>query len=442
MASHPASDARSLPRQLGQIRLFAQTLLDRFHTSLFGVPSLWVGAAILVAFVVIGAERSLGPDRLPDLFEITPDNARAILTTVATSTITAASVVFSLTLLAIQLAATSYSSRVLRTFLSDRHQQHVIGIVLGTFMYGLVTLFATRGVGDEGGPVAPAPLGLSAMVAVVLGLVAVLALLASISHTARGLRVSAVSQRLVDDVLELIERRHGNRSSSFDGDRALDERPVGSGLTIEARRGGWVQQISDEALGRAVHAHVGAPATVTVDVTAGDYVYPMTPIMTVWLPTAEVDGASEELAEDLRGAISVGSERTLHQDLRFGLSMLEDIALRALSPSVNDPNTARAVLPRLGEVVLDVLRRRPPATMQTVGEVTVVRMAEPSLADYLAVAFDQLRVASRDWPTVQVALAATVAEVQQHLDRDHAELTEARLAIADLALSLDRPLVR
>ncbi len=437
-------------RDGGRIGLIVRSIFDRYRSSMFGLPVLWLIGAMALSQAATAADRQLDPSHLPAFLDTTVDSARAILGAVSSGTISAASVVFSLTLVAVQLSTSVYSSRVLRTFLRDRFQQHMIGLVLATFLYSLLVLREVRGpLEDSGSAYIPR---ISVFVAVVLALAAVLALLASISHTAQSLRVSAVTRSLVSELRSLIDERfekpeEWSGSESADGGSdsptgsggeapsmsaqgpgiapariASGDRPrpwadvvdgLGMGVVLTSPESGWLQQISVEALRESVPDG----STLRLDAVVGSYVAAGSPILTLWPPPPADE--VERISDDLRGAFGIGAERTMHQDVAFGITMIEDVAVKALSPGVNDPNTAKAVIVQLGEVVLEILSRDLPPAVVDIDGCTLYRANEPTGVDYVDVAFNQIRHYSIGQPSVQLVMVRTLLDVADELRRRH-----------------------
>ncbi len=433
---------------------------------MFGLPSVWLVGSVLLWVVMRRVDEVLDPDTTPGVLATTVDSARALLGAVASGTIAAASVVFSLTLVAIQLSSNSYSSRVLRTFLRDRFQQNMMGVVLATFFYSLLVLRDVRGPLAKGGD-ANLP-SASVSLAVVLALAAILALLASISHTAQSVRVSHVSSSVRNDTRSVIIDRFGpprapvgprvprGRSpgstggpedgeqtlAPFDvqapgvtpsplvvavGDRTSAPEPPAdrARYVVDAAEGGWVQQLSVDAVIDAVRPD----ALVRLEVAVGTYVAEGGPLVTVWSGEDVGGDAPVEFVGPVRAAIKVGRERTMQEDVAFGLTMLEDIALRALSPGVNDPNTASAIIPQLGELILEILIRDLPPVRLTSGGVTIVRAAAPSYLDYLESAFGQIRRATETEPVVRLTMIRTLATIASELERREVAVPEAMVAL-------------
>ncbi|MEJ7801302.1 MAG: DUF2254 family protein, partial [Ilumatobacter sp.] len=125
----------------GRGLLLARSYIEKLRSNLFFVPVIWIVFAIGLSQLIKWIDvRTLESDQLPSFLDTTVESARAILVAISSGTIGAASVVFSLTLVAIQMSSSVYTSRVLRSFLRDRFQQHMIGLLLAAFTYSLLVL--------------------------------------------------------------------------------------------------------------------------------------------------------------------------------------------------------------------------------------------------------------------------------------------------------------
>ena len=418
-------------RDGGGLAIRVRALVDRFRTSLFGVPVLWIVATIVVSRLVIEWDSSVDPVSLPPIIVTTVDSARAILSAIASGTITAASVVFSLTLVAIQLSASAYSSRVLRIFLRDPFQQNMIGLVLSAFVFSVLVLREVRGPVEEGG--APYLPSIAVAVAIVFALAALLALLASINHTAQQLRVSTVSRELTRQALTVVRERYREPAvlpgDDSPGDLHVPNVPASPGTVITVGRSGWVQQISLQALLETIEPH----DALRIEVAVGMYVYAEAPLVTVW--TADAD-ALVGLERRVREAFGIGDQRTLQQDVGFGLVMLEDIALRALSPGINDPNTAHAVVAQMGELVLEILSRKLPARFVAADDRRVFRPFQATHDDVVHQAFDQIRTCARPLPTVLASILLALQAIRTELLRRGLATDLAMAALRDQAAAV------
>ncbi len=410
----------------GALRLRLAELNERFRRSLFALPALWVVGLIALSRLTLAIDERTQNDDLPRVFSTTVDSGRALLASIASGTITAASVVFSLTLVSVQLASSQFSPRTLRNFLGDRFQQNVFGIVLGTFAFSIATLRQIRGpLSDGGSPVIP-QFGIT--VATLLALASLFALLGSINRTARNLRVTSVAERIVTETLATIDERFPLDREvlgvSSPGRLPSPVAPVDDdlefGAVVTATKTGWIQQIGVDALVE------GLPegTIVRLDLSVGSYVSRGQVLATV-SPVPEVD---EAMLRNLRSAYSIGDTRTLQSDVAYGILQLEDIALRALSPGINDPNTAIAIVSQMGTILVDLLGRDLEPHVSDVRGRIVRRPVEPDHGDYLRAALDKSRRAARDEPAVLLSMLRMLALVRDELDRRR----ELRPAVADV----------
>ena len=425
------------PPRVGEAIVSLRSLVDRFRTSLFGLPAIWVLGGVVLSQAVIELDRRTQERDLPSWLSTTVSSSRALLGAITSGTITAASVVFSLTLVAVQLSSSTYSSRVVRTFQRDRFQQNVIGLVLAAFFYSVLVLREIRGpLDEEGTPYIPR---LSIALAVVLALAALLGLLASINHTSRQLRVSAVSRQIVSEVRATIDARFPLAQAPVTDDALAVGSPAAVtaplplevadqlsddtlGGVVVADRSGWVQQISTDAILEAAPEET----LVRLEVAVGTYVVEGSPVLTVWpVPVDSVETRRDRLL----GAFALGDERTLQQDVGLGIVMLEDIALRALSPGINDPNTARVIIVQLGEVILDLFRRDLGSATRSADGKAILRPSEPTHEDYVAAAFDQICQFGRDQPSVLISVIQTLHIIGDELVRRLEDGDDARAAL-------------
>ncbi|MFP5310419.1 MAG: DUF2254 domain-containing protein [Actinomycetes bacterium] len=381
-----------------------RALAERLRGSLFYVPAVCVAAAMALATTLARLDRTdLVPDAVPTL-QVTVASARALLGTLAGATITVAGIVFSVTVVSVQLASSQASPRVLRGFLRDRFQQGVIGLVIGTFAYCTVVLAVTRARGSD----ETATGSVAVTVATLLAIASILAIIAFIDRSARSMQVGRIIRTVTLETLSRIESLYAERGQGDPTPVQQAPLPAGPSLRVEADAVGWVQQVNADAL----LAAVPADALVRLDTPVGEHVHPGRPVLTVWLPEG-TDADEDEVRAHLRGALAVGDTRTMQQDVAFGIRQLVDIALRAMSPGINDPTTADEAVVHLAGVLTALLRHDLPPRVRTGSDGRVlVRPNDPDHGDLLDLAFDQLRTVAADEATVLVRLCTTLAELQ------------------------------
>ncbi|HEX6236951.1 MAG TPA: DUF2254 domain-containing protein [Acidimicrobiales bacterium] len=378
------------------MRIGLAALVERVRSSFFFVPMLFVVGAAMVGQVSLEIDEALS-DRdvdLPLTFRATVDSARAVLSTVATATITVAGIAFSVALLVIQLASSQYSPRVVHGLFRDPFSKWVMGLVVGTFTFCLVVLRSVRDALEGGEPVVPT---LSVAIALVLGVTAILAIIAFIDHNAHSMDVSELLHGVTSEALHAVGLRW---PESSDGGTEISEQPPdGDGFLVAFDQYGWIQQVDGERL-----LAVAPPGgTVRLEVAVGRYAVPGTPLCTIWPPPPEDD--RPPVARAARAAVMVGRTRTMQQDSSYGIRQLADVALRALSSGVNDPTTAQDAIFHMAAVLQEMLRRSGPprATLGEEGR-RLLRPEAQTHAGAVALGFDELRQAARDKPAVCVYL--------------------------------------
>lgn len=415
-------------------------LKDRLLRSLWFWPAVTVLVAIVAADLLSRVEPGSGADGLAR-FGGTPEGARAILSTVAGSLITTTGVIFSLTVVALQVASSQFTPRLLQTFLSDRGNQAVLSVFLGTFAYTVVVQRSVRSADADGrGAFVP---DVAVGVGLLLTLASVGMLVYFLHHLTQLLRLETVLAELRRETLAAVRRnaRRADAETDTAGDGEGDE---GGGtqhapsdttpplelpevpdahLVLRARRSGSLQVTRPDVLRRLAERH-GVAVRLLPDV--GEHVTVGTTIGWAWVVDdgGELDQVDQEALErGVHEAIHLGRERSLHEDVAFGIRQLVDIAARALSPGVNDPTTAVSAVDAMAEVLVEVARTpaASPVRRDAQGRVRAV-VAPTTFAELLALACDQPRRYGRDEPALLVAVLRMCTDVGE------ASLDDARRA--------------
>lgn len=357
-------------------------LWARATSSLWFVPGLMIALAIGLAVLLIDADGWIPAETLaeaPRLFGAGAEGSRALLSAVAGSMIAVAGVVFSITLVALSLTASQYSSRVLRNFMRNRANQAVLGTFVSIFVYCLVVLRTVRGP-EEGDRFIPS---VAVLVGLLLGVVGVLVLVFFIHHISTSIQASQLLAMTFEDTLEAAER-----SMPADDDHRDDElAPVGSAEPrhplVRATSTGYLQAVDLSALRVFAEEH---DRVLWIEHEVGEFVIAGIPMVSIGgEPPSNPDH------ERLRATISIDADRSLTQDVPFGIRQLVDVALKGLSPGINDTTTAIMAIDYLTGL-LQLLARR--AMRSNVcdddGRLRVV-LPERGYPELLSVAFDQIR---------------------------------------------------
>jgi uncharacterized membrane protein len=369
------------------LRTKLNILWDDLRSSLWFRPSLWVIGFSILALALISLDRRLGTMRLehleylePVIFAAGVDGTRAMLGAISGAMLTVASLSFSIMMVAVVQAANAYSPRLLRHYLADTADQHVLGILLGTFIYSLLVLRVVQGT-DESNFVPT----ISVTGAILLSLLSIYAFIYFINHVAHSIEVSSIVTHLRKESEGLIRHLFPEEIGQGGQGEESPSLPDGPWSTIESNHTGYIEAVSAHALLKIAK---NAGAVLKLEHGIGEYVLQGTPLVTVWPATAH--DAALDAACNL--TITLGKERTLVQDLHYGARQLVDIALRALSPAVNDPTTAINCIDVLATLLAQIARqpRVSPYRYDEEGNLRVIAPG-PTFESMMDLSFSQIR---------------------------------------------------
>ncbi|MDG6110347.1 DUF2254 domain-containing protein [Dactylosporangium aurantiacum] len=386
-------------------------LSDALRTQLWPLPAAGVALAIGLGVALPRLDAALA-GRLPAtftafLFSGGPEAARTVLSVIAGSLITVTSLTFSLTVVTLQLASSQFSPRLLRTFTQDRFVHGTLALLLATFTYAVTVLRTVRASLDSQAAFVP---HMSVTVAYVLGLASVLGLVLFLAHLARQIRVESMMRAVHAETTATIRR------VLPDGTDHEHQPPVPPPTAVRlcAAASGFLTFVDEKAL---LTAAADADAAILLDRLPGDSIIAGTPIAAAW---AVGGGALEKpvveaLAPRVAAAVRVGFERTAAQDVAFGLRQLVDVAVKALSPGINDPTTAISALGHLAALLCEAAGHDlgPRVVHDEAGKACVM-LQRPDLAVLLELAVAQPRRYGRADPDVLARLLTLLREVAWH----------------------------
>lgn len=361
-------------------------LWSNMRSSFWFMPSLIVAVSIALAIGLIEADsiesdRWLG--RWPRLFGASASGARGILSTIAGSMMTVVGVTFSMTLVTLALASSQYTSRILRNFMRDRVTQVVLGIFAGIFAYCVIVLRTIRSV-EEGGFVP----GLAVSFSVVLAIGSIGVLIFFIHHIASSIQASSIIASVADETLVAVDRlfpveiRQGPLNE--DGNPPPLPLQVQNWQTVPAKKNGYIQSVDNAALLRLAREH---KTIVRMERSIGEFVVNNSPLASLALDTPP----DQETIDALQATFSISRHRTLHQDSAFGIRQIVDVALKALSPGINDTTTAVMCVDYLTAILARLASREIPSSRRyEEGELRMIAIG-PTFAGLVAESFDQIR---------------------------------------------------
>jgi uncharacterized membrane protein len=394
--------------------------------SLWFLPAVLTVGAVVLAFLTVRLDQTLLLDRRTEvgwLFGGGAEGARGVLQAIASTMVTVTALVFSITVVALQLASSQLSPRVLRAFMADRGNQTVLGVFIGAFTYALLVLRAVRSPLEDSGGFVPA---LSVTVAIALTLLSVALLIFFVHHAAEAMRAGVVIDRAAGATRGLIAELYPEDV----GEPAQPNPPTWlealPAATVRAEGSGYLQSVNADALFALAEDHA---LTVRPAPLVGDFVLPGAPLAAVW-PADALDVA---VARAVRAALVLGPERTLQSDVAFGFQQLGDIAVKALSPGINDPTTATICIDRLGELLVTLARQGKPDEVRRGedGSVRVV-LSGPPFGRLVGVAFDPIRHYGAGDPVVAEHLLTILGRVAALVPASHQApvMGQGRLVLA------------
>lgn len=384
-----------------------RALWRNIYDSLWFLPAVFTAGAILAALALTRAD-SLLPDDLNRrdlawLFSGGPEGARGVLGAIASSFITVTGVVFSVTIVALQLASSQFTPRVLRTFMADRPNQLVLGVFISTFVYSMLVMRTIHGGGDDYEAFVPV---VATTFAGVLAIIAIGFLIYYIHHAARLLQVDTIMSHVATDGLRVIRSEYPElievgAGGGHDTETESMVLPGGDRTSIHATESGYLTAVDE---GRLLDVSRSAGCALRMDVQVGDYVYPGTLLATL------ASDADEALVDKARGAFATGAARTPHQDVRLAVVELVDIAAKALSPGVNDPTTAMNSIDRMGELLLELGKRRRPR-VRSAEDGATIHTNLPGFDDFTRLAFVQIARYAAGQVTVSERMVNVIGSV-------------------------------
>ena len=315
-------------------------LLIRATGAFWTIPALMVLTGVFAAVGLVSLDRSgLVPPawiRSVWLYNGGGTGARTLLGVVASSAIGVAGTVFSITVAALSLAAGQMGPRLLRNFTHDRGNQVTLGAFLGTFAYALMVLRSVRTQSE--GEFVP---HLALTVSILLAFLCLATLVYFVNHMAGRINVDTVIELVSGEVHQAILRL------------GLEEAPIGrapaADLTdtqmVHDPRQGYVLDVHHEAL---VTWAAQQGTVLRLMVRPGDYVFPGAPIAVC---NAAAEGADDIISQ----TVALSPERASADDIEYAIRQLVEVAVRALSPGINDPHTAMSALDRLGAALCDLV---------------------------------------------------------------------------------------
>ncbi len=330
-----------------------------------------------------------------------PAVAQVILSTIATAIITVVALAVSVLLLTLTLASIQFSPRIIINFIEDKKTQYILGIFLGTFGYCLTAMGATRSLPHPFAPIFTVTVGM------LLAFICIIILLMFINHIALAISANNIihqlarqTEKMIDEMLLVQKGQHQINQSLFK-DTNINKTPVVSAVS------GYIRSINTSQLLRVAGRH---QTNVEVVRHIGHFVPAGIPLLILSSPGQ----IPAEIHSDFRFAFEFGPSRTLKQDVEFGILKIVDIALKAISPAVNDPSTAVNCIDQLSAVLIYFFSRNPTEKMYTATDGKVfITMPWLDFERLIDSAFEQIRMYGKTDVAVNLRLLRAFGDIAQ-----------------------------
>ena len=381
------------------------------HGSFWFVPALMTAASILLSIITPEIDKYFFyKDDTQNwwIYSGGPDGARTVLSVIAASMISVAGVVFSITIVVLSLASSQFGPRLIRNFMNVRANQMVLGTFVATFTYSILVL-RTVNASVEARFVP----GLSVTVAIVMSLFGLGVLIYFIHNVSESIQAQNIIARVRRDLEKAVDRifpeklgqgsdlSHGPIKRDYDNPTTCDRQVC----QIMAECSGYLQTIDNDAL---MQIAVEENLLIHLGYRPGNFITRNNVLVTLW-PGNRVE---EKLSKKINAIFIMGSERTLEQDVEFAVSQMVEIAVRALSPGINDPITAITCIDWLGDVLCQLANRKMPSSHRYDQHNRLRVICKPfTFEGMVDAAFNMIRQNSRSVAAVSIRLLETITTV-------------------------------
>ena len=358
--------------------------------------SFWFLPAICVLIAVLLSQITVFVDRQLDLtwastsaLALGVDGSRGLLTVIGGSVLGVAATAFSITISVIAVASSSYGPRLVRNFMADRGNQLVLGVFVSTFAYCVLVLRSVTAADSDAGREAFVPY-LAVYLALLIALGNIGCLVYFIHHIADSIQITTLVETVRNDLRRVAAREYPEESRHEDGRAVPATRldPDVPGVTeVLMGRTGYLNGVDSRTL---VAFAADRDLVIEVVPRVGDHLIATEPITRVVSRKGEPVG--EDLCATIRSKVTVDDNRTPHQDIRFAIQQIVEMAVRALSPGTNDPYTAQNAIEELGSGIAAIARGVEPPDGIADGDGTLrLVLRRPRPVELVDLVFDDLR---------------------------------------------------
>ncbi|MDQ4146396.1 MAG: DUF2254 domain-containing protein [Pseudomonadota bacterium] len=407
------------------MKTYLEHLLEKFRTSFWFTPTVFAVAALTLAFVMVWLDSLINSQdfRLSGWLRASDaDGARQLLAVISGSMITVAGVVFSITIVALTMASAQLGPKLLRNYMRDRANQIVLGTFIANFVYCLIVMRYVRG-DDIGKNVDAFVPYLAVTFSLLLALASLGVLIYFFHHLSSTIQADNVIANIGRELNDAIDRWPDDNEEIMKSDLPMDarnwEQVRGSrGLAaVLSETTGYIQSVDYSTLVQLAERY---DICLRLKLRAGHFVIKHSKLLD-YVPATD---AHEQIEHAVREAFIFGRQRSPTQDIEYMIDQINQVALRALSPSMNDPYTALVCADWLSAAIarLAVQEFPSPLRFDSQDRLRLIR-ATLTFEGIVNTAFDELRQAARPLASVTIRLLDNIAGIMSQT------LSDTRLAV-------------
>ncbi len=378
------------------MNLYLSRVLLSIRSSFWFIPILLSICAILAAFFILDLDttfKSWGIYKYFSTLKMPIETARLVLATIAGAMITVVSLVFSMTLVALILVSQQLGPRILTEFMDDRPTQITLGLFNATFVFSLIVLMRI----DQGSTVGEVK-GLTVAFAMLLTITSIVMLIHFIHHMATRIQADVIISELGKDLLKAANALNKTRQNELlqlsENDlQQLSEKLEGySKNHITLANSGYIQQLDTEAVCKIA---TEKDLIIKLNLSPGRFILKGLPVMTVYHRSSRGRKLSKDDNRNIVNSLSVSEQRTPEASLNYEINAITEIALRALSSGINDPQTAIFCINRLAEGLACLAEQKDAqhVLQDSDGNIRIIFTNEP-FSKYLKSSYDGILQAS------------------------------------------------
>ena len=388
-----------------------QNILYQIRASFWFLPSLLASSAFILSFITTSIDKMVAYRVDAQQWWIYgggADGARTVLSVIAGSMITVAGMVFSITIVVLSLASSQFGPRLIRNFMTVRANQLVMGTFVSTFLYCILILRTVNASAD-----ARFVPGISVTIAIVMAITNLGVLIYFIHSVSESIQAQNIIARVCRDLDKTVDRIFPDKIGQADvlvtvtnkTDYTIPKTCDREVCNISAKNSGYLQAVDNDAL---INVATEENLLIHLDYRPGDFITKGSVLVTVW-PGTKVN---DKLSDEINTVFILGPERTLEQDAEFAISQMVEIAVRALSPGINDPITAITCIDWLGVILCKLANRKMPPSHRYDEEnrLRIIRKTY-SFQGLVDAAFNMIRQNSESITAVSIHLLETIATI-------------------------------